>query len=335
MNEPVSGELQPAERWLTEIADIPTSAADPYRVYLDSLKSEESRRTMKGALDRIAQIITDDPTATGAGQPWWLLRFKHTSHIRAKLLEKNYSPSHFNKHMIALRKILRICWKLELMSAEDYQRAADIESRDVNRLPAGRNIHHDELADMLEVCEQGQGPIAVRNRAIVAVLYSTGMRRAEVAGALLERYDASERSLRIIGKRDKEREVFVSPTAAPVLNEWLALLNVRRGPMFRHVDKHGNIHDKAMSPRSVGYIVDQARRKAGLPLTTTHDLRRTYTGDLLDAGVDLATVQKLLGHASPTTTARYDRRPGRAARAASDRLILPTKQAAAETEESA
>lgn len=319
-------ELEPAERWLPDVAEIRTPPADPYWVYLDSLDSEESRRTMRGALDRIARIITEDDTVTGEGQPWWLLRFRHTSHIRAKLLEKNYSPTHFNKHMIALRQILRVCWKLELMSAEDYQRAADIKSRDVKRLPAGRNIHRDELAEMLEVYRRDDRPISVRNRAIVATLYSTGARRAEIAGALLERYDAGERSLRIIGKGDKEREVFISPTAAPILNEWLALVNARRGPMFRHVDKHDNIHNKPMSPRSVGYVIDYARRQAGLPPTTTHDVRRTYTGDLLDAGVDLATVQKLLGHASPTTTSRYDRRPGRAARAASDRLTLPTKK---------
>lgn len=324
-------DLEPNARWLPAVADTTRPAADPYRVYLDSLDSEESRRTMRGALDRIARLLTEDDTVTGEGQPWWMLRYEHTTHIRARLLERGYSPSHFNKHMIALRKILRVCWRLGLMSADEYERAADIESREVNRLPAGRNIPPDELAAMLDVYQNDNRPSTIRNRAIIAVLYSTGMRRAEIAGALLDRYDSGERTLRIIGKRDKERNVYISPTAAPVLNEWLALLNARRGQMFRHVDKHDNIHDAGMSARSVGYVIDYARRTAGLPPTTTHDIRRTYTGDLLDAGVDLSTAQKLLGHASPTTTARYDRRPGRAARAASDRLVLPTKKPAADS----
>jgi site-specific recombinase XerD len=244
--------------------------------------------------------------------------------IRAKLMAKGHSPTHVNKHLIAIRRVLRVCWRMGLMSADEYERAADIESLDVQRLPAGRNIHSDELAAMLKLCTEGDGPAAIRDAALLAVLYATGMRRAEIAGALLERYDAGERALRIIGKRGKEREVYIGTSAIPILNRWLALLGTRRGPMFRPIDKHGHIHDAAMSPRSVGYVVDRARRRAGLSPLATHDFRRTHTGDLLDAGVDLATAQRLLGHASATTTASYDRRPGRAARAAADRLILPS-----------
>ena len=53
--------------------------ADPYRAYLDSLGSAESRRTMRGCLDRIAQLLSGDPDTTGEGQPWHLLRYEHTS----------------------------------------------------------------------------------------------------------------------------------------------------------------------------------------------------------------------------------------------------------------
>jgi integrase len=211
-----------------------------------------------------------------------------------------------------------------LMTADEYQRAADIESLEVQRLPAGRNIPHNELAAMLAVWDKPEDPKAVRNAALLAVLYSTAMRRAEAAAVLLERYDAGERSLKIIGKRDKERYVYVSPSVVPVLNVWLSLLGARRGPMFRPIHKTGKILDGPMTPRAIGYIVDRTCKAAGVPPTTTHDFRRTHTGDLLDAGVDLATAQKLLGHASATTTAAYDRRPERAARSAADKLLLPS-----------
>ncbi|MCW2901742.1 MAG: integrase family protein [Streptosporangiaceae bacterium] len=306
---------------------------DPYQVYLDSLKSLESKRTMKGALDRIARTQTGDPAATGAWQPWWLLRYEHTIGIRSTLVDyrdpkhpNGYSPSHVNKHLIALRQVLRVCWRMGMMSADEYERAADVKSLDVHRLPAGRNIHRDELAAMLKVCAEDEGPAAMRNAALIAVLYSTGMRRAEAADALLERYDAGERTLRIIGKRGKEREVYISPSAVPILDRWLSMVGTRRGPMFRPIHRTGKIQDGPMTPRAVGYIADRTRRKAGLAPLATHDFRRTHTGDLLDAGVDLATAQRLLGHASPMTTAAYDRRPGRAARAAADRLVLPSPE---------
>lgn len=305
---------------------------DPYWVYLDSLKSPESKRTMKGALDKIARMQTGDDNANGAWQPWWLLRYEHTMSIRSALIAEDHSPSHVNKHLIAMRQVLHVCWRMGLMTAEERERAADVKSLPVQRLPAGRNIGRNELAAMLAIWDNPEDPKAVRNAALIAVLYSTGMRRAEAADALLERYDAGERSLKIIGKRDKERYVYVSPTVVPVLNRWLSLLGSRRGPMFRPIHKTGKIQNSAMTPRAIGYIVDRTCKLAKVPPTSTHDFRRTHTGDLLDAGVDLATAQKLLGHASATTTAAYDRRPERAARTAADKLSLPSLESLRDTD---
>jgi site-specific recombinase XerD len=304
--------------------------ADPYEVYLNSLESAESRRTMRGALDRIAKILTEDDSATGAGQPWWGLRYEHTSKVRAALIDHRdarnpdgYSPTHINKHLIALRRILRVCWRLELMTAEDYQRAADIQNVKGKRLPAGRNIHRDELGAMLRAAGDDESPAGVRDRALIALLYATGLRRSEAASLLVENFDHAERQIRIIGKGNKERAVPVSLAAIPVLDEWLNLLGTRRGPMFPPIDRHGTIRSGAMSPRAVGYIVDRTRKKAGLPPLATHDFRRTFIGDFIDNGGDLIQAQQIAGHASAATTAQYDRRPGRALRDAVDRMSLP------------
>src|SRR5690606_39672221 len=87
-------------------------ARDPYHVYLDSLTSAESRRTMRGCLDRLARLLTGDERATGAGQPWHLLRYEHTVRIRPMLIERGWSAAAVNKHPVALRRVLKGGWRL-------------------------------------------------------------------------------------------------------------------------------------------------------------------------------------------------------------------------------
>jgi site-specific recombinase XerD len=293
---------------------------------------------MRGCLDRIARLILEeenggplpaDEPVTGECREWWNLRYEHTTRIRTMLLEQHdWTYTYVNKHLSALRRVLKECWRLGEMTAEDYHRAIDIPSIEGSRRKVGRSIHEDELAAMLRVCEEGGGPSGRRNAALVAVLWSTGIRRAEAAGALIERYDPGERSLRVIGKRNKERVVFVVPDAVPALDRWLSRLGVRKGPLFRRIDKWGNISEHGMSPVAIGDIVDRVRKSAGVPPLGPHDFRRNYAGLLLNSGADLATAQKLMGHASPTTTAGYDPRPEDVLREASDKLRMSSPKSA-------
>jgi site-specific recombinase XerD len=313
--EPVSGNLPAVpEHRQTE---------DPYWVYLNSLESAESKRTMKGTLDRIAKILTGDEDATGAGQPWSQLTRARVIELRDMLTERGYSPSHVNKHLIAVRRVLYEAWLAGDMSAEEYQKASAVKSVKGSRVIAGRDIGKDELAAILKVCDEQDGPAWVRNSALIVVLYATGIRRFEAATALVENYDHAARTLRIIGKRNKERKVPLMRDVIAPLDRWIAMLGTRRGPIFRPVDKHGHIGSGAMSPRAIGYVVDRTRKMTGLTPLSTHDFRRTFIGDFIDAGGDLAQAQQIAGHTSATTTVQYDRRPERAKLAAVDRMSIP------------
>ncbi|MBB5139601.1 site-specific recombinase XerD [Thermocatellispora tengchongensis] len=306
----------------------PAPATDPYHVYLDSLGGAESRRTMAGCLDRIARVLTGDESATGAGQPWHLLRYEHTVRIRAILTEQGWSPAHVNKHLVALRRVLREAWRLGRMSAEDYQRAADLPTMAHTRLPAGSHVPPEVVGAALEVCERDETPAGPRDAALLAVLYSTGCRRAEVAGLTLADYDPGARSLRVRGKRDRERLVYLNGQAVARLERWLAIRGRARGALFCPISRAGRLRtrDGAPAPMTGQAVADILARRlaaAGASPRTPHDFRRTFIGELLDAGVDLATAQALVGHASPATTARYDRRPEHRRREAVDRLTLP------------
>ena len=319
----------PFRRLRFEPGELPDSR-NPYKIYVEKHGSAETRRTMKGCLDRMAEIMSptrepyEYPKDSGETFMWWLLGFEDAAMLRRIFTERGYSPSGINKHLSAFRQVLKTSKRLKLMSAQDYDAAAEIESVKGKRLPGGRNIADKETALMLAVCVRDERPAGIRDAAVIAVLSSTGARRAEVAGMLIECYDSGERALKIIGKGDKEREVYVHDDALAYLDRWLVLLNASEGHMFRPVNRWNQIQqDGHLEPGDIGRIFQLRRIQAGVRKASTHDTRRTFIGKLLDKKVDIVTVQELVGHENPKTTAGYDPRPARGRRAAVDKLHLP------------
>ncbi len=118
-----------------------------------------------------------------------------------------WSPAYRNLHLSALRGVLRTAWRLGEMSTDDYQRAAAVRNFRGTRLPAYRSVHAAEFTALLAACAADPSPAGVRDAALLAVLYTTGARRAEVAAPRGLR--PGERSLRITGKGDKQRIEYV------------------------------------------------------------------------------------------------------------------------------
>lgn len=166
----------------------------------------------------------------GLGLPWWELRYSHLVAIRSRLLERGLAPAAVNLHLVALRRVLRECWRLGHLSGEDYQRAIAVPGVAGSRLAAGRALADRELAALLAACPAGT-PAGIRDAAVLAVLYTAGLRRAELAGLDVADVDAPERSLRIRGKGDRERLGYVTEDAAGLLDRWLAVRGRARGPL--------------------------------------------------------------------------------------------------------
>jgi integrase len=131
------------------------------------------------------------------------------------------------------------------------------------------------------------------------------------------------------GKGRKPRSVSLPASALPALQDWLKVRGSEPGPLFSAVLKNGRLvrqpdgRLQGLSGSAVWAICKERGRKAGILPPAPHDLRRTWTGDLLEAGVDLATVQKMAGHASVSTTGRYDRRDDGVRRKAAAQLHVP------------
>lgn len=327
----------------------------PAAVYLASLGSARSRRVMEQALRSVASILMDIDMADANIMQidWGALRYPHTAAIRAQLSEE-YAPATANRILSALRGVLKEAWRLGYMTAEDYQRSIDIKNVRGDTVPAGRELAQREISKLVAVCRDDGDSISLRDRAIIGLLYTCGLRRAEVVALDVSDYDAESGKLTVrAGKGRKQRTVYVTGGAAAALESWLSFYGPdsitietpddepkpkrgsarRRGrgsgesavslPLFTPVLKSGSIKVRRLNAQTIYDMLKRRAEQAGLRDFSPHDFRRTFVGDLLDRGVDIATVANMAGHASVDTTRRYDRRPEDTKRAAAEKLDFP------------
>jgi integrase len=276
---------------------------------------------MREALNEIARLLTSD-TCDASTLDWSLLRYQHTAAVRAVLMEK-YSPAMANKMLCALRRTLKEAWRLGLMSTEEYGRATDIESVRGKSLLKGRALDTEEISALWNDCREDNSTLGARDAALLAVL-TVGLRRSEVTHLDLKDFKPRSRSLTIReAKGRKERIVYLPEAGVRAVQDWLLIRGKAPGALFYPLDKAQKIIHRRMSEQGVLRALQRRGEKAGVEAFTPHDFRRTFIGNLLDAGADIVTVAKLAGHASPSTTSKYDRRGEAAKKRAVDLLDVP------------
>jgi len=232
-----------------------------------------------------------------------------------------WQPATANLHVACLRGIAKAAWRLGILDRDTHERIGDLPTLRSFRPPAGREIPQWEREALFAV-EWTTTLITVRNRLVLALLYFCGLRRAEIASLIMDDLHFNPVELHVHGKGDKVRIVPLASQANDYLTAWLDVRGREPGPLICRI-RGTTLHpDKAISGEAIRQIALDAARRADVPALSPHDFRRTFAGDLLDAGTDLATVAALMGHASPSTTARYDRRGTRAAREAVERLVI-------------
>lgn len=287
---------------------------------------------------------------------WATLRADTVTALR-NWLAGAYATKTANKMLSSLRGVLRSALRLVRRAAQEAQAgagdtdtalryalasqalqdalrdaidaAATIPGVDTtSQAERGRALTYGEIMALMAVCAADPGPAGVRDAAIVALLRVAGLRRAEVAGLDVASFDTGAQRLTVIGKRNKTRAIPIEdPGALGALADWLHLRGADDGALFTRIDRVAGgqytvTHDR-LTDQAIYYILDERRQQAGVEPFTPHDLRRTFAGDLLDAGADMVTAQKLMGHSSAQTTAGYDRRGEETKRKAVRALGVP------------
>lgn len=169
----------------------------------------------------------------------------------------------------------------------------------------------DEVFSLLEAPGK-KDRFMLRDRAILELLYSTGLRVAELVSRDILNLDFESEMLRVRGKGNKERLVPVGRPALEAVLAWLPLrgqLIADRARRGRNVEKKAlflNGRGSRLTSRSVERLVKAYGERAGIPqVVTPHALRHSFATHLLEMGADLRSVQELLGHSSLSTTQRY------------------------------
>ena len=151
-----------------------------------------------------------------------------------------------------------------------------------------------------------EAAVALRDAAVLELLYATGIRVSELCGLSAGSFDLGRRTVRVLGKGDKERTVPVGVPALRAVTRWLdegrpVLATAASGPAVFLGVRGGRL-----DPRTARRIVHQRLREAGTDRDTgPHGLRHSAATHLLEGGADLRSVQEILGHASPATTQIY------------------------------
>lgn len=222
------------------------------------------------------------------------------------LRNRNLSRSSINRHISSLKTFFRFLMREGLISRNPTAAISLLKAE--KKLPVFMSI--EEITSLIESLHSDD-ILGLRDRAMLEVLYSGGVRVSELIGLNMDDLDLLGGVARVMGKGKKKRLVLLGKKAIESLERYLA----KRGELFRHRRKNIPQEKDALfldswggrlTARSVQRLINKHVTNASLRLKVSpHVFRHTFATHLLNAGADLKSVQELLGHASLTTTQIY------------------------------
>ncbi len=249
----------------------------------------------------------------------WLNRFKDPdTQAPLKRITQNY-------HIIAVRNFLKYLAKRQIKSvAPERVELGKQEDRQVSFLESS------ELERLLDAPRGGDLP-ALRDRAMLATLFSTGMRVSELCSLNRDMISVGRGELSVRGKGGKVRPVFISEDAGGHLKAWMTSRTDMDPALFIRIPRNlafGKYDNLRLTPRSIQRIVHHHATAAGIvgKQVSPHTLRHSFATNLLHNGADIRSVQAMLGHSSVTTTQIYTHVTDKGLREVHQKFLKGTKK---------
>lgn len=278
---------------LTRTAQAATDAVDAYVTHL-RVERHASPHTLRAYLADIRQFLAvTEATGLASVGPDAVRHWLRT-------LDGAAERTSIARKLAAVRGFFRFCTRTKRLARDP---TAGIGTPKVRRsLPTHLTL--DDIDRLLAVT-RGDSLLGLRDRAMLELLYSSGLRVSELTGLDWERLDTESGAVRVLGKGRKERVVPVGRPALRALASYRAAcadagLATAHGAVFRN-RAGGRLTSRSVARLMVPYVAASATPAKATP----HALRHTFATHLLGAGADLRAIQELLGHASLSTTQRY------------------------------
>ena len=266
--------------------------------YIDYLAQERqlSRHTVeayKRDLDRLYRFILDCNC-----ECWDDLSVKQARRYPALLNRLGLAGSSIQRMLSAARAFYRFLVSSGEAAINPFESVS--APKRPKKLPSTLSV--DEVSELMDNREND--PAALRDRAILELLYSSGLRLSELAQLNVDGVDLNQEEVRVVGKGNKERVVPVGSKAIEAISKWLR--SRKRLAAQNETALFVNHHGKRLSNRGIQYRLDRWAKDRGLGRRLhPHMLRHSFASHILESSGDLRSVQEMLGHSDISTTQIY------------------------------
>ncbi len=265
-------------------------------------RSAKTAENYKLYLERFVEFTNDLPVGKITSEiirkyRLWLNRYKNDNEETLATITQGY-------HLIALRGFLGYLSKRDIPSLSPEK----IELPKISRKQV-TFLHYDEVTRILEAISL-DGEVGLRDRAIIELLFSSGLRVSELVNLNRDHVNTKRREFMVRGKGQKDRPVFIGAASAERVDEYLSARLDNLPPLFLSYSRNNSVSNQGdyrrLTSRSIQRIISKYARLAGITKhVSPHTMRHSFATDLLMNGADLRSVQSMLGHSNIATTQVY------------------------------
>ena len=253
---------------------------NPLTVYLARLAPSSQmtmRYVLQDAADRLGFEDVDIEEI-----PWHGLQPEDVVALVAALRADGYAPNTSSLYVNAVRGVMNEAWRMSLISQEHLLKMRSVKGIAGTRLSQGRNLKRTLIRELMEACAADPRPQGLRDAAVIALLYGTGMRKSESVNLSLRQIDFQQRSLQVVGKGNKQLIKYAPVWAFDKLNAWLEFRRAQLPEgqadddfLFNRIRRGSHITRERITKHAIYYIARQRGNKVGEKIMP-HDFRRTF-----------------------------------------------------------